>query len=155
VSEVQKISSVTLDEWIILISTLYSIEEEKFDCSKCLKKYAQRTDYEAMTAKLRLSKSCESFQSQPVHQIEAEGVRLSFTTCIGNFKRPSMLRWVEAHRQYQTGILPFSGGFLDQPNKVIEIFNLISSEQNRRREAQVQKQRLMQASRLGGARGRR
>lgn len=48
-----------------------------------------------------------------------------YYSCIGNFVKP-IDYLVESFVQYEKGIMPFEGGILEQPNKIIEVFNIIS-----------------------------
>lgn len=112
-----------------ILSTLTAIDEKKFYCEKCLSKYSGRADYETMTQKSRDLKGCFGVKPNPIHAIplSADGSEaIRFSTCIGNFFSGTILSFSEMQRQYEKGVLPFPGSLLQQPNKIIEIFGVIS-----------------------------
>lgn len=45
----------------------------------------------------------------------------------------------ELYVNYKRGILPYDGSLVDQPNKIIEIFNLLSNLENERDEIRLSK----------------
>lgn len=110
-----------------------------FNCSSCLSRYDNRTDGVELTARLRKLKGCESKMDKPIHHINRE---IKFSRCIGNFFDQPSVFLVEAHRNYERGVLPFAGSLMDQPNKVMESFNVISAWNHERQlEAQEQSKR--------------
>jgi hypothetical protein len=75
-----------------------------------------------MTELARVNKGCFSVGERVLHSISRE---INFKTCIGNFFEQDVLGWLEMHSKYESGMLPFSGSLMDQPNKAIEIFRII------------------------------
>jgi len=51
---------------------------------------------------------------------------INFHDCYCNHLDHSFGHYLNIHDNYTKGFLPFTGGYLDQPNKVMEIVNLIS-----------------------------
>ena len=148
VAEVERLSSLQLREWVELKASIAAAYSSEFNCGKCLKKYQGRQDYDAMTAKMRKDKACEEVKAAPIHRM---GQSLTFKTCPGNFVRPAVVRFLDAHAQYDKGVMPHAGGMMDQPAKLIEVFGVISSTQAEMREAQEKREQL--AKKRGAFRG--
>jgi hypothetical protein len=55
----------------------------------------------------------------------SQGIR--FKKHFSNFKYPLMNYILGLHDAFERGILPFSGSYAEQPAKVIEVMNLLSS----------------------------
>jgi hypothetical protein len=45
--------------------------------------------------------------------------------CPGNFTNSSVDYYLDLFIKYESGMLPFKGGIPEQPNKIIELFNII------------------------------
>ena len=68
---------------------------------------------------------CDKVSDKPLHDIDD----ILFYTCVCNFKHPMMGFFLDATEAYDNGILPFKGGYSDQPAKMIEIISLIKRMQ--------------------------
>jgi len=90
-----------------------------------------RSDGEMMGKKMRTAKGCWEAFPKVIHHIGEIG----FKRCIGNYTSEGIYSWVEAHSLYEKGVLPFPGALMDQPNKVIEIFQCIASAKHEKMEA--------------------
>lgn len=69
---------------------------------------------------------------------------INFHTCFCNHLDLSFNQYLSIHDNYTKNHLPFSGGYLEQPNKVMEIINLIStlrSESERREQEKAKRKR--------------
>lgn len=51
--------------------------------------------------------------------------RFEFASCLGNFRDIAVNYYLDLYGKYQRGLLPFKGTICEQPNKIIEIFDLI------------------------------
>lgn len=139
---------MTMNEWVEIRSTLVATEQEKFNCTNCQAKYQGRADGEEMLAKVRANMGCAEVKSHSVHKI---GDEVSFSTCIGNFVKPQIYPLLRAHQMFSQGVMPYAGGLMDQPAKIIEIFGVIDSH----RAEVANKERAKQAMiSRGGARGK-
>jgi hypothetical protein len=78
----------------------------------------------AKTDRKRKSKGCFDFTSKE-YVLE----NILYKTCIANFNTPIDFL-TEAFSLYEKGVLPFKGTLGEQPNRIIEIFNLIESRRN-------------------------
>lgn len=122
---------MSLEEWIEIKATLHSIEEDRFNCTKCLSKYKGRADEEQMLAKVRANMGCQEMKGEAIHKI---GDSLSFRSCIGNFAKPQVHALIQSHYRFERGILPYPGGLHDQPAKILEVFQAITVDRSERAE---------------------
>ena len=78
----------------------------------------------------------------------AKGANLSFSCNLDNFEYNQFDFVITTYRAYRdNGILPFSGPLADQPNKMIEIFNIVDQlkyevEEREQRKADQEQTRL-------------
>lgn len=144
--QINELSNLTTREWVQVKATLHALADKRFSCESCLTQYQNRADFESMTQKLRDSKGCATLLPQPAHQIENS---IKFSSCIGNFVMPGIYPWLEAHAYFERGILPFPGSLMDQPAKVIQLFNVIDGYKNAQATKQAEELRRKQS---GGAR---
>lgn len=151
--EVDKISSMSYQEHIELRSTLHALTNREFICSTCQSKYSNRTDAQEMLAKVKRVKGCEIPHKVAVHRITQCGVRLNYASCIGNFFSFSAMNWISFYNSFENGVMPFSGGYMDQPSKFIDVMNVVGSykQEEMLKSAKQQKQA---ATKPRGIRGR-
>lgn len=147
-SQVQAISELTLKEWVEIRATLHAIENEKFNCRKCVAKYQGRADGDTMLAKVQKLQGCKEMLPQPTHKI---GEEMSFRSCIGNFTKPQVHALLEAFNRFEQGVLPYAGGLMDQPAKIMAVFDVISAAKAKR-QADAQKKAELIARQKGGRR---
>lgn len=140
--EVEKISSLSYKEHVELRSTLHALTNRDFICSQCIGKFNSRADGKAMLEKVKRTKGCETPHSMAVHKIVQGGTRLNYNSCIGNFFSYSAMHWVGFYSSFEQGVMPFSGGYMDQPAKFIDVMNIVASHKQDEilRNAQAQKQ---------------
>lgn len=53
-----------------------------------------------------------------------------FNTCLCKFNIPIISDFIYMQNQFKNGILPFTGGLLDQPSKLIEILRITEDAMN-------------------------
>jgi len=66
--------------------------------------------------------------------------KLNYTNCVGNHFNNYWAYWINYTDTYEKGILPFSGTVLEQPNKFVEVMNLVQnlkSEDQQSKDARV------------------
>jgi hypothetical protein len=119
---------VTSYEFIEIVGHMESYTNKHFNCHSCLTQYKSRPDYEknrasfdASLEKQRDIKACRKPDAKPKLKTES----LAFYQCPGNFAHPSISVLVDAYWKCERGIMPFAGSYMDQPYKVIEVFNII------------------------------
>ncbi len=115
------LSWVTPQELIALKTTLYVSYNKRFSCDYCLnEKYHGRPN---LLKKERYTLGCERIAEEPIHSVEG----FLYHTCIGNgFSRPAY-HWIRSYDAFTHGILPYPGGYFDQPSKAIEILEIIGA----------------------------
>ncbi len=116
--------SVTPSEYATIIASIESIYNKDFNCTSCVNRYSKRSDYGEMNSKMRTLKGCFTTKSPKSHKIED----VNFTTCVGNIARPDIgIRLLDIRKNMERGILPFVGGFMDQPSKIVEVMDIVDS----------------------------
>lgn len=86
----------------------------------------------------RRSKGCFDYSTKAYRL-----ANFRYDTCIGNFSKP-IGYLVEAFLLYEKGVLPFGLTLGEQPNKIIEVFDLFSERRNQKQEAEAKKQQANQ-----------
>lgn len=76
-----------------------------------------------MLEKERQAKACKEVRPSPFLKVG----KISYSTCIGNFYNASVIHLLTAFAAYENGVMPYSGSLMDQPNKVIEVFEMIAN----------------------------
>lgn len=136
-------------DWIEIRATLQAVENPDFQCSVCL---SDPRGQDAVQSK-RVGKACTEHRDSPLWVLDG----IKFHTCIGNFVSESVLSWLSSYHQWKKGILPFPGGYFDQPAKAIDVFTAFEGHFQRaeqaRQKKEAAKQRMLQSKGLG--RGRR
>ena len=105
-----------MGEYVFLLAALEArLEPKKFNCFKCAASYKTEKNKKIK----RKSKGCYDYSTK-VYRVE----NILYKTCIGNYNT-SIDFYLEAFSMYEKGVLPFKGTLANQPNKLIEIFNII------------------------------
>lgn len=122
-------SSVTNEEYIQIKSTLHAIDNRDYICGDCQGKYSNRADGAQMLEKVKIAKGCEAMRPMPIHSIDTfDGKEsIKFKNCIGNYFSYEVVALWEMQRQFEKGVMPYPGSLSEQPNKVIEAFNVIGA----------------------------
>lgn len=120
-------NNVTNEEYVLILSTLESIHEENFNCHRCMNQYSKRPDYannkEAYDKSLNTIRRKKGCEGPGISQYKVENIKYSI--CIGNFYSHSVYQYVDLYYNYQRGVMPFAGSIMEQPCKIIEVFNII------------------------------
>ena len=120
------VSRVTDDEYASLVATFLAMTDEDFRCESCLVKFKKRPDGEKQGEYWRTSKGCYGATVMtPSGKWEKHHVL--FPSCPGNFRDTRMGLWIDLWRGFNAGHLPFAGGLLDQPAKLMEAFKILDS----------------------------
>jgi len=61
--------------------------------------------------------------STPRTNYKVEGFKIN--KCLGNFTSREVYSYFEMFKVYERGIMPFEGSMMDQPAKLIDLFNMI------------------------------
>lgn len=115
-NSILEISEVGNDEYVYLLSTYWYRADQNFNCLNCKKIYSESVR--------DTRKAC--FTKRPREFVDYNG-KVKYFVCPSNFFNPAYSQIIDMFRHFQRGVLPFNGGLLDQPAKIIEIFNLIEN----------------------------
>lgn len=128
-------STITQDDYILLKSTLNVLDNQDYQCEKCLVKYKRHNDYKNMTVKLRRLRGCEVKSDRANISMDD----LSYRRCPGNYYSRSCVSLIETYQYFDKGILPYEGPLSDQPNKVIEAYKIIGNHYATKQAAEMDK----------------
>ena len=123
-----------------LQSTLHIMDQERFQCGKCLKKYRGRADEKTILQKYRKNMGC--FGNTRRDNYEFGGY--IYRTCPGNVFHSDAVFIIELYREFQKGIMPYPGSLVEQPAKVMEAFSVIDGYNNRKIAEEQKKQKELQ-----------
>lgn len=115
-----------------LRSTLESKHEKIFNCGACVSQFGG----EARNLARRKHKGCFDTVTR-VHKLD----NLIYYSCIGNYTHSSVDYLIELYLNFQRGVMPFAGGIQEQPNKIIEIFQIIEQVNAEKQTAIIEAER--------------
>ena len=120
-----EISSLSDCDFALLNATWLSLTSEDFQCKKIESLYEQRSDAEIVIKMRRIQQGCGVMSDSPKVEIG----RIAYHSCLCHeaFQHPLMGYLISLQQNYEKGLLPFSGGVMDQPAQIMEIINLLSS----------------------------
>lgn len=118
-----QISGLTDSERVEILANFEIAAEKTFQCEACM---ATRPPRE------RTKKGCQGpGKGVAIWRLTVgEKPLYDISTCLGNFWNPGVMHWMQVHQQFKAGILPFEGPLLDQPAKVMDIFDLLGTLEN-------------------------
>lgn len=106
----------------LLAAVEVALEPKKFACSRCASNYKEKHK-----EKKRRPKGCYDLTTK-VYRIE----NILYKSCIGNYN--SNISFLsESFSKYEKGMLPFKGTLAEQPNKIIEIYNIIEQRREEKK----------------------
>lgn len=121
----------------------YLEADGRYWCLKCLR---TRDDVD------RKALFCTEVLEEPVLTIQFEkGFEVSFRSCPGNVAARWIPDYIAVYLAYKKGKFPYSGGYLDQPNKIIEVFEIIGHHLNileEKEQAKVESKRRLEQLRV-------
>ena len=124
---VDPLISVTAIEYVSIVATVQGAYDDKWNCHACLTSYDARNmkDKNKLLNSKREIKGCWG-KDRPYTVEDIE-----YYTCIGNYNSANSRRYIDMFDHFEKGIMPFNGAYMDQPCKVIDIFNIIKSIRNK------------------------
>ncbi len=135
-----EINYITDYEYAKIITTIEVLFNKRFHCFTCKTKYANRTDHETMTMKVREMQSCFSVRDAPVMRATQQSASdIEYYTCPGNFFDRSVVELLEVVNNYEKGNLPFEGPLCEQPSKMLDIIQMIQDVKNKKNEEERKK----------------
>lgn len=98
-----------------------------FNCQQCKRKYPRDNVKQDALFK---QKSCREIRNEPQFKYKAtysmEGSpNIMFNTCVANFKNSGAVEFINIEKSFSEGVMPFSGGILEQPSKFVELMELV------------------------------
>lgn len=114
-------------EKLELKTTLDVIDNKKFQCELCLSRKSE------LVAKTRTLYGCERVTAHRVFKNND----FIYTKCPGNFYSYRAAHFLEVFVHFDKGVLPYPGGLMDQPAKIMDIFSVISAHRQDKLEAEV------------------
>lgn len=140
--KIQDITIITNEDYVGIVSTYHKITDVELDCSSCLKKYSGERNI-----KHRKRKGCEELLKDPWLQFKGEfGLRnhpkINYYTCPSNLYDGEWAGLIDLYEWWQKGVMPYSGSLIEQPNKIVEVMNLVHNliEEDRQKKERVAKQ---------------
>lgn len=101
-----------------MVSTVKAFYDKQYNCYFCKK----QPGHPATIRGLREIKGCFDIFDKP-----GKFDKVAYYTCIGNFYSPQVAQLWELFKNYEKGMMPFPGSYMDQPAKIIDIFQLMDS----------------------------
>lgn len=139
-----EISTLDIEETAQIVAH-YNRLASKQETNSVWDAYRERGMSEEQIAVLK-----ERVKDQVGREVDAEyrSMGLQFTTSLENFEYPLMGQILTMYELWEKGTMPDSGPLLDQPNKIVEIMNLISGLKAEQTEKMYKEQeRAMQKAR--------
>lgn len=119
-----EISSATLSDQVCLSAHIRSLYRDRYKCEEKAKELKARHNVDdAYIANWRKSRGCSAVTRHLVDRIG----NIEYYTCLCNFKHPLTHLLLSMSKHYEHGVLPFSGGLLEQPSQVIELLEIVQS----------------------------
>ena len=140
-------ASLSMGEDLNIRSSFYYLTHDRFQCEKKIETYYQHNkdrkklnEEESMVQAIQMVEavnSCDTIRTKELYEIDG----YSYNTCVCNFQHPDMNYYLTLFYDYDKhGSLPFKGSLSEQPNYIMEVFNLIrilkldKAEEDRQRE---------------------
>lgn len=124
--QIEAVSVLTYSEQAIILASIEAVLEPKlYHCATCIMQYGASERMQGKAERKRISKGCYDLKTK---SYRLENIR--YNNCIGNHTVP-LEYLMDSFVLYEKGTMPFEGTLGDQPNKIIEIFEVIH---RRRRE---------------------
>lgn len=123
------ISSATISDNVLIRANIRSIYRDRYHCEKERKVLTGRLNnpntpnkerIKEQLAIRKLQKGCGVVLNKIVDTIE----NINFYTCLCELTHPLIDDLIFMYNQFDNGIMPFSGGLLEQPAQVIELLKI-------------------------------
>lgn len=117
-------SGVSNYDWLLLNISWISLTDESFQCSKIEGMLAKRKDAELVIKMRRIEKGCGVISDSV--RAEVDGYNIYTCLCHTSLKHPQIGQLIGLEQMFRKGVLPFSGGMLEQPAQVMDLMNLMT-----------------------------
>ena len=120
---VTEANTISNEEFIEIITTfeILSDKSQTYNCYNCVNKLAKKAK------NIFNARHCKDLYEKETNFIDAKDYRISFNTCVGNFNSPAVSEMIVIMQNFKEGVMPYPGGLMDQPAKLVEILNLLYS----------------------------
>jgi len=124
-------SSLTSYEYVTLLASLeQSFYPKKYNCQLCKTRFGTSERLIKKMERNRKAQGCFDYTTKK-YRVE----NIIYKSCLANYST-NINFLVESFAKYEQGMLPFKGSLEEQPNKIIEIFNIIETRREEFREKQ-------------------
>lgn len=107
-----RLNTLSEYETLQVTASIWSIFDDKWNCYTCVNSKVHE--------RLKTVKGCIS---TPRTNYKVEGFKLN--KCLGNFASKEIYAYFDMFKLYDKGIMPLGGAMIDQPAKLIDLFNMI------------------------------
>lgn len=104
-----------------------------YRCLDCKKKHKDKFP------KQQQAMACNYFASDTRHKYRADhnnkgNPTIKYTKCVGNYYFGMWSNYINFYPKYESGIMAFSGGLMEQPAKFVEVMDLVHNliEENKK-----------------------
>lgn len=124
----------------------------QYRCGVCKNRYKTEPD---KRKNLMDAMACNYIAEKPRHNYKpehnnSENPTVKYKNCIGNHFYAKWSGIINFYEKYNSGILPFSGGFMEQPAKFVEVMELVHNLIVEKQEIEKRQIELKSRNRLGG-----
>jgi len=152
VEYIKSISTLTDKDYAEIVSTFMTLTTPKYRCSDCNRKYQCDP---VKDKKLKEQNACNFYTEKPRHKYTAGhnnkgNPGLNYFNCVGNHYYGEWATLINYNQDYSKGIMPFTGGFFEQPAKFVEVMNLVDNLIAENTEDIKKKNDLISRNRSGG-----
>lgn len=116
-----------------------TIRDAEYNCRLCKNKYSRRS--EEIQESHQRKKGCFSTFNKPILEYLPKysmrgNSKILYNHCPARFYDGGVAELISYHSKFESGIMPYSGGFYQQPSKFVEIMELIHNLINEYKEEQ-------------------
>ena len=123
-----EVSHLSQGDMIKLYSSFVYITTDALNC----KKTRERASHE----KTKAQHNCDFHYKRKIFELDD----ITWHSCLCRFLHPNFNQLMVLSKQYEKGVLPDTGGMLDQPNLLIEQLELLDHLKNLHKEQQQKEQ---------------
>lgn len=108
---------------VTITAEMYYNFNDHFKCDDKLKKLIDRVGTDKAKTIMYSENGCNNIREE--YRYEIDGIR--YHKCLCGFRNNKLSFYLDIVEKIDKGILPYSGCYLNQPSKVIEIIKRVSS----------------------------
>lgn len=148
---IKQISTLTNKDYIEIVSTFITLTQPRYRCFDCKNKYKNDKEkasknFEAMACNYMATKARHGYKPDFNNK---GNPAIEYFNCIGNHYYGQWSGIINYYPKWEKGILPFSGGYSEQPAKFVEIMDLVHNLIKENEQESERKQQLISRGRRG------